>query len=184
MRSRRRSRAAKFAPTILTRPASPILRQSSASWGRPAWYVRNDAPEVGNENDLSRDEEFWIVQIGNAGKELRRICARVGVVTIVNDGQPIPFGTAWVVGERTVITNAHVGKQLAHQPPGIAAGDPRQGWRMRPGVKGVIDFASKMVSSAQPRSMWRICSTWKRRKCPTSRCFDSARTAPPSLRRS
>jgi hypothetical protein len=109
--------------------------------GRPAWYVRNDAPEVGNENDLSRDEEFWIVQVANAGKELRRICARVGVVTVVNDGQPIPFGTAWVVGERTVITNAHVGKQLTHQPPGIAAGDLRQGWRMRPGVRGVVDFA-------------------------------------------
>jgi glutamyl endopeptidase len=109
--------------------------------GRPAWYVRKDVPEVGNENDLSRDEEFWIVQIGNAGKELRRVCSRVGVVTLVNDGQPVPFGTAWVIGAHTVITNAHVAKELAHQAPGIAPGDPRGSWRMRPGVKGVVDFA-------------------------------------------
>lgn len=109
--------------------------------GRPAWYVRDDVPGPEDELDLSRDDEFWIVQIGNAGKELRRVCARVGVVTLVNDGQPIPFGTAWVIGARTVITNAHVGKQLVYQAPGIAAGDSRQGWRMRPGVKGVVDFA-------------------------------------------
>jgi glutamyl endopeptidase len=109
--------------------------------GRPAWYVRDDVPGPEDEHDLSRDDEFWIVQIGNASKELRRVCARVGVVTLVNDGQPIPFGTAWVIGARTVITNAHVGKQLAYQAPGIAAGDSRQGWRMRPGVRGVVDFA-------------------------------------------
>jgi hypothetical protein len=109
--------------------------------GRPAWCVRNDAPEPGGEHELSRDDEFWIVLIGNAGKELRRVCARVGVVTLVNDGQSIPFGSAWVIGAGTIITNAHVATTLAHQQPGIAPGDPRGNWRMRPGVRGVVDFA-------------------------------------------
>jgi hypothetical protein len=108
--------------------------------GRPAWYVRQDVPTPEENDELSRDDEFWIVRIGNAGKALRRVCSRTGIITRAEGGDRVPFGTAWMIGPRTVVTNAHVAVQLTHQESG-RIGDLRDGWRMRPGVKGAVNFA-------------------------------------------
>jgi len=109
--------------------------------GRPAWYVRQNVPEPHEEIEPTRDDEFWIVAVGNGGSKLRAICARAGVVTRSTGGEPVPFGTAWMIGVRTVITNAHVARDLAHQDVVLPATDARERWRMQPGVKGAVDFA-------------------------------------------
>jgi len=109
--------------------------------GRPAWYVRQNIPQPQPEVAPTRDDEFWIVAIGNAGSKLRAICGRAGVVTRSDGGAPVPFGTAWMIGARTVITNAHVAKSLAFQDAALPANDARDRWRMQPGIKGAVDFA-------------------------------------------
>ncbi|MCK1319615.1 MULTISPECIES: serine protease [unclassified Bradyrhizobium] len=109
--------------------------------GRPAWYVRQNVPAPEAGADRTRDDEFWIVKIGSAGNKLRSICSRAGVVMLDTGGSPVPFGTAWMIGSDTIITNAHVARELAHQDGGLPADDPRDRWRMQPGHKGVVNFA-------------------------------------------
>jgi V8-like Glu-specific endopeptidase len=49
---------------------------------------------------------------GNADERLQRVAAEyadaVGVVAVATNRGPMPFGTAWAVGEDTFVTNAHV----------------------------------------------------------------------------
>ena len=108
--------------------------------GRPAWFVCYDAPEP-PERDLTRDDECWIAKIDAAGKALRRICGQVGVVKRIVDGNPVPIGTAWMIGTDTMITNAHVAAGLARQVRRNAGCDARDGWNMLPGIQAAVDFA-------------------------------------------
>jgi glutamyl endopeptidase len=109
--------------------------------GRPAWYVRQNVPMPDPDIELNRDDDFWIVKIGTAGMKLRRTCGCAGVVTLASGGDPRPFGTAWMIGPRTIVTNAHVAKDLAYRASGISPGDARDNWRMRPGITGAVNFA-------------------------------------------
>jgi hypothetical protein len=109
--------------------------------GRPAWYLRQNVPMPDPGIELNRDDDLWIVKIGTAGMKLRRTCGCVGVVTLASSGEPLPFGTAWMIGPRTIVTNAHVAKGLAYQASGIPPGDARGNWRMRPGIMGEVNFA-------------------------------------------
>jgi glutamyl endopeptidase len=109
--------------------------------GRPAWFVRQNVPGPEAEADLTRDDEFWIVKIGSAGNKLRSICSRAGVVMLDTGGSPVPFGTAWMIGSDTIITNAHVARELTHQDSALPANDPRERWRMQSGHKGLVNFA-------------------------------------------
>lgn len=107
---------------------------------RPAWFVLDDFPRIDGEalNDTNR--EFWITLITPARKKMRSVCSAVGCIFKEQDSTRTPIGTGWLIAEQTLITNAHVAGHLALLKPGVLAGDPRGGWRLRPDVKGVVDF--------------------------------------------
>ena len=110
--------------------------------GRPAWFVRKNVPQTEEAASANTaDDEFWIVLISQASKDLRRACGRVGCIMKQEDGTRIPVGTGWMVGERTLVTNAHVAGHLARRKPVVPAGDARDGWRLRPDITGLADFA-------------------------------------------
>jgi hypothetical protein len=119
--------------------------------GRPAWFIRQDAPVIGDGQEIGRDDEFWVVMITAARRALLDACSRAGCVMMEKDGTRTPVGTAWMIGKHTVITNAHVARLLALRNPALPATDPRGGWRLRPDRTGVVDFAFENVIDRSAR---------------------------------
>lgn len=109
--------------------------------GRPAWFVRNDVPQTQEAASTQRADEFWITIIAAAKKALWAVCGRTGCVMKQEDGSRVPVGTGWMIGERTLVTNAHVAGHLARRRQPVPAGDARNGWRLRPDIGGLVDFA-------------------------------------------
>jgi glutamyl endopeptidase len=109
--------------------------------GRPAWYVRNDAPQTQETGADQAADEFWITHIVAAQEKLLDVCAGVGCI-IVEDGATLsPRATGWLIGKNTIVTNAHVAPRLARQNPSAPVNDPRGGWRLRPDRRTTVDFA-------------------------------------------
>lgn len=110
--------------------------------GRPAWFVRNDAPQTQETGADQIADEFWIATMSTAQNRLHDICSRVGCIMFGADIDNVnPAATGWLIGSNTIVTNAHVGKSLARQNPALPASDPRGGWRLFPGRQSVVDFA-------------------------------------------
>ena len=107
---------------------------------RPAWFVRKDVPQT-EAGSSAGENEFWVVLISNAGRALSQACGRIGCLMKQDSGGRTPVGTAWVIGPRTIATNAHVASHLTMRRPVAAPGDPRGGWRLRPDTTGFVDFA-------------------------------------------
>jgi hypothetical protein len=104
---------------------------------RPSWYVRDDRPQI---EPTDRNSEFWIVHATAATKKMRNVCSSVGCIVKEQESVRTPIGTGWLVGELTLVTNAHVADHLARHKAGAPADDWRGGWRLRPDVKGTVDF--------------------------------------------
>ena len=109
--------------------------------GRPAWFVRKNVPQTQEAASTQRADEFWITIIAAARKALWEVCGRTGCVMKQEDGARVPVGTGWMIGERTLVTNAHVAGHLARRRQPAPAGDARNGWRLRPDIGGLVDFA-------------------------------------------
>lgn len=108
--------------------------------GRPAWFVRQDAP-IFEGREIGREDEYWVAMIAAAKRALFKACSRAGCVMMEKDGARTPIGTAWVISRHTIITNAHVARLLARRNSALAASDPRGGWRLRGDRAGLVDFA-------------------------------------------
>lgn len=109
-------------------------------WDRPAWFVRGDAP-VPPQAVSSDAEAFWVALIAHATAMLRDTCGRVGCILKQEDGARTPIGTAWMIGDHTIVTNAHVALHLAHRRLNLPPADPRDRWRLRHGIAGLFDPA-------------------------------------------
>jgi hypothetical protein len=110
--------------------------------GRPAWYVRHDAPQTHAVGADRIADEFWITTMSSAQDRLHEVCERVGCIMLgSSDGGLSPVATGWMIGTNTLVTNAHVGRLMARQNLALAGNDPRDGWRMTPGKRAVVDFA-------------------------------------------
>jgi Trypsin-like peptidase domain len=109
--------------------------------GRPAWYVRNDAPQTEEIGADQAADEFWITQIVAAQEKLLDVCARVGCIMVEDGAALLPRATGWLIGKNTIVTNAHVAPRLALQNPSAPVNDPRGGWRLRPDRRATVDFA-------------------------------------------
>lgn len=109
--------------------------------GRPAWFIRKDAPVYGDGQEIGREDEHWVVMITAAKRALFNACSRAGCVIMEKDGRRTPIGTAWIIARHTIITNAHVARILARRNPAQPASDPRGGWRLLTDRAGLVDFA-------------------------------------------
>jgi hypothetical protein len=109
--------------------------------GRPAWYVRNDAPQTQETGADQVADEFWITHIVAAEAALLDVCARIGCIMVEHGAALSPRATGWLIGKNTIVTNAHVAPGLARQNPVAPADDPRGGWRLRPDSRATVDFA-------------------------------------------
>ncbi|KJC50370.1 hypothetical protein UP09_04840 [Bradyrhizobium sp. LTSP885] len=110
--------------------------------GRPAWFVRHDTPQTQETGADRIADEFWITTMSLEVNRLHDICARVGCIMLGSSEDSLaPIATGWMIGNNTLVTNAHVGKLLARQNLALAGNDPRDGWRMIPGKRAVVDFA-------------------------------------------
>lgn len=104
---------------------------------RPAWFVDNNQPDTASFEASG----LWIGLATAAEKKMIAVCSAVGCIVRQVDGQRDAIGTGWLIGPRTLVTNAHVGVHLARRKPDAAADDPRRGYRLRPGVNGFVDFS-------------------------------------------
>jgi S1-C subfamily serine protease len=108
--------------------------------GRPAWFVRRNVPvPEGVVGD--RASEFWLVHLSSLHAKVKEACSRVGAIFMEEDGKRTSIGTGWVIDDGIVATNAHVARHLYFRRPVVAADDPADGWRVRGGVTGLIDFS-------------------------------------------
>jgi S1-C subfamily serine protease len=114
--------------------------------GRPAWFVRNNAPDVEDELDVA--DEAWLVHIGRQLAGIKRACARVAAIFKERGGQRTEIGTGWMIGTGLLATNAHVARHLFFPYFSAPANDPAGGWRPRPGVIGTADFRFERGGSA------------------------------------
>lgn len=130
-------RQADLKPEIMASTEAVILVT-----GRPAWYVRNDAPETQAVGADRIADEFWIATMSSVQARLHEVCERVGCIMLgSSDGDLSPVATGWMIATNTLVTNAHVGRLMARQNLALAGNDRRDGWRMTPGRRAVVDFA-------------------------------------------
>lgn len=104
---------------------------------RPAWLVENNLPDTASFEASG----LWIGLATAAEARLVDICRAVGCIMLEVDGKRQPIGTGWLIGPRTLVTNAHVGVLLARRKPDACADDPRGGYRLRSDVHGFVDFS-------------------------------------------
>lgn len=104
---------------------------------RPAWFVKDDEPDT----ESFESSGLWISLATAATANMLGVCRAVGRIDKEIDGKRQSLGTGWLIGPRTLVTNAHVGVHLARHKPGLPANDPRKGYRLRSDVKGFVDFS-------------------------------------------
>jgi hypothetical protein len=104
---------------------------------RPAWFVDDNQPDTGSFEASG----LWIGLATAAETKMIAVCRAVGCIVKEVDGKRQPIGTGWLIGPRTLLTNAHVGEHLARLKPGLPADDPRMGYRLRPDVRGFVNFS-------------------------------------------
>lgn len=104
---------------------------------RPAWFVDADQPNTASFEASG----LWLGLATAAEKKMIAVCRAVGCIVREIDGKREAIGTGWLVGPRTLVTNAHVGVLLARRKLDAPADDPRGGYRLRPDVRGVVDFS-------------------------------------------
>ena len=104
---------------------------------RPAWFVERDQPDT----ESFESSGLWINLATAATANMLVVCRAVGRIDKEIDGKRQSIGTGWLVGPRTLVTNAHVGVHLARHKPGLPADDPRKGYRLRADVRGFVDFS-------------------------------------------
>lgn len=103
---------------------------------RPAWFVEDNLPDTASFEASG----LWIGLATAAETHMVRVCRAVGCILLELDGIRQPIGTGWLIGPRTLVTNAHVGVLLARWKPDAPADDPRRGYRLRRDVKGIVNF--------------------------------------------
>jgi hypothetical protein len=119
--------------------------------GRPAWFVKSDAPETNEPGAMEAADAFWIAHIIAAQNALLDVCARVCCI-MLGDADPLaPVATGWLIGKNTIVTNAHVGARIARQNPALINNDSRRGWRLRSDRLGTVDFAFEHGSKKRSR---------------------------------
>lgn len=104
---------------------------------RPAWFVEADLPDT----ESFESSALWIGLATAVERDMIKVCRAVGCIFREIDGKREAIGTGWLVGPRTLVTNAHVGVLLARQKPDAPAEDRRGGYRMRPDGRGIVDFS-------------------------------------------
>lgn len=104
---------------------------------RPAWFVKDNDPDT----ESFESSGLWISLATAATANMLVVCRAVGRICKEIDGKRQSLGTGWLIGTRTLVTNAHVGVHLARHKPGLPADDPRQGYRLRTDVTGFVDFS-------------------------------------------
>ena len=104
---------------------------------RPAWFVEDDQPDT----ESFESSGLWISLATAATANMLVVCRAVGRIDKEIDGKRQSIGTGWLIGPRTLVTNAHVGVHLARHKPGLPADDPRKGYRLRSDVHGFVDFS-------------------------------------------
>lgn len=104
---------------------------------RPAWFVEDNLPDTASFEASG----LWIGLATAAESKLMAVCRAVGCIVLEVDGKRQPIGTGWLIGPRTLVTNAHVGVLLARLKPDAPADDSRRGYRLRSDVKGFVDFS-------------------------------------------
>jgi len=109
---------------------------------RPAWFVDMDQPVT----ETFEGSGLWIGLATALEAKMIDVCRAVGCIFKESDGQRVPIGTGWLIGRKTLVTNAHVGVHLARQKPGVAADDARNGYRLRPDVRGFVNFCFEHVA--------------------------------------
>jgi hypothetical protein len=103
---------------------------------RPAWFVESNLPDT---NSFTASG-LWIALATAAENKMMGVCKAVGCIMLEVEGVRQPIGTGWLIGPRTLVTNAHVGVQLARWNPNAPADDPRRGYRLRQDIKGIVNF--------------------------------------------
>ncbi|WP_047602726.1 trypsin-like serine peptidase [Pseudomonas putida] len=103
---------------------------------RPAWFVEDNFPDTTS----FATSGLWIALATAAENKMVDVCRAVGCILLELDGVREPIGTGWLIGPRTLVTNAHVGVLLARWKPDAPTDDPRRGYRLRRDVKGVVNF--------------------------------------------
>jgi hypothetical protein len=124
-------------PDDLTEDALANLESVIRVSDRPAWYVESDEPDT-TSGEVSG---LWIALATAAEDKMRSACRAVGCVMLQQDDKRIPIGTGWLIAKRTLVTNAHVASHLTRRKADAPTDDPRGGYRLRPDVAGVVDFA-------------------------------------------
>lgn len=116
--------------------------------GRPAWFIAGDAPDT---SAATADDDFWIAHINAAQNAIFDVCARVGCI-MLGDAEPfVPVATGWLIGQNTLVTNAHVASAIARQNLALADTDARQGWRLRTDRPGTVNFSFEKGTSSHSR---------------------------------
>jgi len=119
--------------------------------GRPAWFIKDDAPQTDEAGPEKAADAFWIAHIVAAQTTLLDVCARVGCI-MLGDADPLkPVATGWLIGKDTIVTNAHVGGRIARQNPALINNDRRRGWRLRGDRPSTVDFAFEHGSEKRSR---------------------------------
>lgn len=104
---------------------------------RPAWFVEDNQPDTTSFEASG----LWIGLATAAEAKMMAVCRAVGCIVREVDGKRQPIGTGWLIGPRTLVTNAHVGVLLVRLKPDASADDPRRGYRLRSDVKGFVNFS-------------------------------------------
>lgn len=135
----------------LTPQAMANLEAVISVTGRPAWFVKDDAPQTDEAEAMEAADEFWVAYIIAARNALLDVCARVGCI-MLGDADPLtPVATGWLIGKNVIVTNAHVGARIARQNPSFIDNDARHGWRLRSDRPSTMDFAFEHGSEKRSR---------------------------------
>lgn len=109
---------------------------------RPAWFVDANQPDTASFEASG----LWISLATAAENKMIAVCRAVGCIVREIDGKREAIGTGWLIGPRTLVTNAHVGVLLTLRKLDAPADDPRGGFRLRPDAKGLVDFSFEHVA--------------------------------------
>jgi hypothetical protein len=135
----------------LTPQAMANLEAVISVTGRPAWFVKGDAPQTDEGDAMEAADTFWIAYIVAAQNALLDVCARVCCIMLGDSDRLAPVATGWLIGPNTIVTNAHVGALIARQNPALVTTDARRGWRLRSDTPSTADFAFEQGSNRRSR---------------------------------